>query len=275
MKITAQQVNELRKATGAGMMDCKKALQEAEGDMQKAIDILRKKGQKVAAKRADREAGEGVVLAKVSDDKKFGAAVMINCETDFVAKNQDFIDFVKSVIDAAVAARVKTADELKNTDVNGTKVADLITEKTGVIGEKIELGKYEIVEGEAVYAYIHNGNRIASIVAFNKAGDFDEAGKDVAMQIAAMDPVAIDKDDVPEDIKNREIEIGMEQARQEGRPEAMLEKIAMGKLNKFFKENTLLNQAFIKDGKISVADYLKSVDPELTVVAFKRVALAV
>ncbi len=275
MKITAQQVNELRKATGAGMMDCKKALQEAEGDMQKAIDILRKKGQKVAAKRADREAGEGVVLAKVSDDKKFGAAVMINCETDFVAKNQDFIDFVKSVIDAAVATRVKTADELKNTDVNGTKVADLITEKTGVIGEKIELGKYEIVEGEAVYAYIHNGNRIASIVAFNKAGDFDEAGKDVAMQIAAMDPVAIDKDDVPEDIKNREIEIGMEQARQEGRPEAMLEKIAMGKLNKFFKENTLLNQAFIKDGKISVADYLKSVDPELTVVAFKRVALAV
>ncbi len=274
MKITAQQVNELRKATGAGMMDCKKALQEAEGDMEKAIDILRKKGQKVAAKRADREAGEGVVLAKVSDDGKFGAAVMINCETDFVAKNQDFIDFVKSVIDAAVANRVKTADELKNTDVNGTTVADLITEKTGVIGEKIELGKYEIVEGEAVYAYIHNGNRIASIVAFNKAG-YEEAGKDVAMQIAAMDPVAIDKDDVPEDIKKREIEIGMEQARQEGKPEAMLEKIAMGKLNKFFKENTLLNQAFIKDGKKSVADYLKSIDPELTVVAFKRVALAV
>ncbi len=275
MKITAQQVNELRKATGAGMMDCKKALQEAEGDMQKAIDILRKKGQKVAAKRADREAGEGVVLAKVSDDGKYGAAVMINCETDFVAKNQEFIDFVKSVLDAGVAALVKTADELKDIKVNGTTVADLITEKTGVIGEKIELGKYEVVEGEAVYAYIHNGNRIASIVAFNKAGDFDEAGKDVAMQIAAMDPVAIDKNDVSEDVKQREIEIGMEQARQEGKPEAMLEKIAMGKLNKFYKENTLLNQAFIKDSKKSVADYLKSVDPELTVVAFKRVALAV
>jgi elongation factor Ts len=275
MKITAQQVNELRKATGAGMMDCKKALQEAEGDMEKAIDILRKKGQKVAAKRADRTAGEGVVLAKVNEDGKYGAAIMINCETDFVAKNQDFIDFVKSVLDAGVAAQVKNADELKDIKVNGTTVADLITEKTGVIGEKIELGKYETVEGEAVYAYIHNGNRIASVVAFNKAGDFEEAGKDVAMQIAAMDPVAINKDDVPEDIKQREIEIGMEQARQEGKPEAMLEKIAMGKLNKFFKENTLLNQAFIKDSKKNVADYLKSVDPELTVVAFKRVALAV
>ncbi len=275
MKITAQQVNELRKATGAGMMDCKKALQEAEGDMEKAIDILRKKGQKVAAKRADRTAGEGVVLAKVSDDGKFGAIVMINCETDFVAKNEDFINFVKSVLDAAVENKVKSADELKETKVNGTTVADLVTEKTGVIGEKIELGKYEVVEGESVYAYIHNGNRIASVVAFNKAGDFEEAGKNIAMQIAAMDPVAIDKDDVPEDIKQREIEIGMEQARQEGKPEAMLEKIAMGKLNKFFKENTLLNQAYIKDGKTSVKDYLKSVDPELTVVAFKRVALAV
>jgi elongation factor Ts len=243
--------------------------------MEKAIDILRKKGQKVAAKRADRTAGEGVVLAKVNEDGKYGAAIMINCETDFVAKNQDFIDFVKSVLDAGVAAQVKNADELKDIKVNGTTVADLITEKTGVIGEKIELGKYETVEGEAVYAYIHNGNRIASVVAFNKAGDFEEAGKDVAMQIAAMDPVAINKDDVPEDIKQREIEIGMEQARQEGKPEAMLEKIAMGKLNKFFKENTLLNQAFIKDSKKNVADYLKSVDPELTVVAFKRVALAV
>ena len=275
MKITAQQVNELRKATGAGMMDCKKALQEAEGDMEKAIDILRKKGQKVAAKRADREAGEGVVLAKVTDDGKFGAAVMINCETDFVAKNEDFINFTKSVLNAAVNAKVKTADDLKNLEVDGRTVADLITEKTGVIGEKIELGKYETVEGEAVYAYVHNGNRIASIVAFNKAGDFEEAGKDVAMQIAAMDPVAINKDDVPEDIKKRELEIGMEQARQEGKPEAMLEKIATGKLNKFYKENTLLNQAFIKDSKKSVAEYLKSIDPELTVIAFKRVALAV
>jgi elongation factor Ts len=275
MKITAKEVNELRKATGAGMMDCKKALQEAEGDMQKAIDILRKKGQKVAAKRADREAGEGVVLAKVSDDKKFAAAVMINCETDFVAKNQDFIDYVKSVLDLAVANKAKSKDELNAMELDGRTVADTIIEKTGVIGEKIQLGDYQIVEGESTYAYIHNGNRIASIVAFNKAGDFDEAGKDVAMQIAAMDPVAISKDDVPEEVKQREIEIGMEQARQEGKPEAMLEKIAMGKLNKFFKENTLLAQAFIKDSKQTVADYLKSKDADLTVTAFKRLALAV
>ncbi len=275
MKISAKEVNELRKATGAGMMDCKKALQEAEGDMDKAIDILRKKGQKVAAKRADREAGEGVVLAKVSDDKKFAAAVMINCETDFVAKNQDFIDYVKSVLDVAVANKAKTADELNTMTVDGRTVAESIIEKTGVIGEKIQLGKYEIVEGESAYAYVHNGNRIASIVAFNKAGEFDEAGKDVAMQIAAMDPVAISKDDVSEEMKKHEIEIGMDQARQEGKPEAMLEKIAMGKLNKFFKENTLLAQAFIKDSKQNVADYLKTYDADLTVVAFKRVALAV
>ena len=275
MKITAQEVNKLRKATGAGMMDCKKALQEAEGDMEKAIDILRKKGQKVAAKRADREAGEGVVLAKVSDDKTFAASVMINCETDFVAKNQDFIDFVKSVNDLAVANKAKDKDELNALMLDGRSVAEHITEKTGVIGEKIQLGDYQVVEGESVHAYIHNGNRIASIVAFNKAGDFDEAGKDVAMQIAAMDPVAISEADVPEDVKKREIEIGMDQARQEGKPEAMLERIAMGKLNKFFKENTLLAQAFIKDSKQNVADYLKSKDADLTVTAFKKLALAV
>ncbi len=275
MKITAQQVNELRKATGAGMMDCKKALVESEGDMEKAIDYLRKKGQKVAAKRADREAGEGVVLAKVSDDKKFGAAIMINCETDFVAKNEDFINFVKSVLDLAVEKRAKNADELKALDMDGLSVEERIIEKTGVIGEKIQLGHYEVVEGESVSAYIHPGNRIASIAAFNKAGEaVDAAGHDVVMQIAAMAPVAIDKDDVPEETVQREIEIGKEQARAEGKPEAMLEKIAMGKLGKFFKENTLLNQAFIKESKKSVRDYLKEVDKDLTVVAFKRLALA-
>ncbi len=275
MKITAQQVNELRKATGAGMMDCKKALVESEGDMEKAIDYLRKKGQKVAAKRADREAGEGVVLAKVSDDKKFGAAIMINCETDFVAKNEDFINFVKSVLDLAVEKRAKNADELKALDMDGLSVEERIIEKTGVIGEKIQLGHYEVVEGESVSAYIHPGNRIASIAAFNKAGEaVDAAGHDVVMQIAAMAPVAIDKDDVPEETVQREIEIGKEQARAEGKPEAMLEKIAMGKLGKFYKENTLLNQAFIKESKKSVRDYLKEVDKDLTVVAFKRLALA-
>jgi len=275
MKITAKEVNELRKATGAGMMDCKKALQEAEGNMNDAIDILRKKGQKVASKRADREAGEGVVLAKVSDDKKFGAVVMINCETDFVAKNEEFVGFVQSIIDLAVVNKAKNSDELNAMMLEDSTVADAIIEKTGVIGEKIQLGNYQIVEGESVYAYTHNGNRIASIVALNKAGEFDVAGKDVAMQIAAMDPVALNKDQVSEEVKQHEINIGMEQARAEGKPEAMLEKIAMGRLNKFFKENTLLAQAFIKNSKQNVADYLKTNDAELTVVAFKRLALAV
>jgi len=275
MKITAQQVNELRKITGAGMMDCKKALVETNGDQEKAIDYLRKKGQKVAAKRADREASEGVVLAKVSDDKSFAAAVMINCETDFVAKNQDFIDYVKSVMDLAVANRAKNIDELKAMKLGDRTVEESIIEKTGIIGEKIELGKYEIVEATSVYAYIHPGNRIASIAGLNKAGEeFAEAGHDVVMQIAAMAPVAVDKDQVPEEIINREIEIGKEQARQEGKPEAMIEKIAMGKLNKFFKENTLLNQAFIKESKKSVQQYLQSYDKELTVTSFKRLALS-
>ncbi len=274
MKITAQQVNELRKITGAGMMDCKKALVESDGDIEKAIDILRKKGQKVAAKRADRSANEGVVLAKVSDDKTFAAVIMINCETDFVAKNADFINFTQSVIDVAVNNKLKNAEELKAAKLDGQTVEEAITNQTGVIGEKIQLGGYEVVEAASTYAYIHPGNRIATIAGFNKAGDFDVEGKDVVMQIAAMAPVSIDKDDVPADVQEREIEIGKEQARQEGKPEEMLEKIAMGKLNKFFKENTLLNQAFIKDSKKSVGQYLKDKDKELTVVAFKRLALA-
>ncbi len=275
MKITAQQVNELRKLTGAGMMDCKKALVETDGDMEKAIDVLRKKGQKVAAKRADREAAEGVVLAKVSDDKTFAAAIMINCETDFVAKNADFIAYVQSVLDLAVANRAKDADTLKSLQLDGYSVEETITSQTGVIGEKIQLGRYAVVEAARTFAYIHPGNRIASIAGFNKADDsFNQAGKDVVMQIAAMAPIALNKEDVSEETIAREIEIGKDQARQEGKPEAMLEKIAMGKLNKFFKENTLLNQAFIKDGKQSVSQYLQSVDKELTVTAFHRLALA-
>ncbi len=275
MKITAQQVNELRKATGAGMMDCKKALMESEGDMEKAIDYLRKKGQKVAAKRADREASEGVVLAKVSDDKTFGAVVMINCETDFVAKNQDFIDFVNSIIDLAVAKKVQTKEDLLNTILDGRKVEETLIDKTGVIGEKIELGDYQSITAESVYAYIHPGNRIATIAGLNKSGnEFAEVGHDVVMQIAAMAPVALNKDDVSGEIIQREIEIGKEQARQDGKPETMLEKIAMGKLNKFFKENTLLNQAFIKDSKKSISQYLKEADKDLTVTAFKRLALS-
>lgn len=274
MKITAQQVNELRKATGAGMMDCKKALVETDGDKEKAIDYLRKKGQKVAAKRADRDASEGVVLAKVSDDNKFAAALMINCETDFVAKNQDFIDYAKSIIDLAVANRVKTADELKALKLGDRSVEESVIDKTGVIGEKIELSHYEVVEAENVYAYIHPGNRIASIAGINKAGEeFAEAGHNVVMQIAAMAPVAVDKDSVAEDVIQRELEIGKEQARQEGKPEAMIERIATGKLNKFFKENTLLNQAFIKDSKKNIQQYLQGFDKDLTVTDFKRLAL--
>jgi elongation factor Ts len=274
MKITAQQVNELRKITGAGMMDCKNALVECEGDLEKAIDILRKKGQKVAAKRADREAGEGVVLAKVSDDKKFAAAVMINCETDFVAKNADFIAYVQGVLDLAIENKAADLEVLKSLSYNGRTVEETITDQTGKIGEKIQLAHYELIESESVYAYIHPGNRIASIAGFNKAGDdFAAAGKDIVMQIAAMSPVALDKDFVSQEDIDREIEIGKEQARQEGKPEAMLDKIAMGKLNKFFKENTLLNQAFIKDTKSSVAQYLASVEKGLTVTAFKRLAL--
>lgn len=275
MKITAQQVNELRKNTGAGMMDCKNALVETEGDMEKAIDVLRKKGQKVAAKRADRDAAEGVVLSKVSDDKKYAAAVMINCETDFVAKNTDFITYTQNIIDLAVANKAKNIDELKSLPVGDRTVDESITDQTGIIGEKIQLGRFEVVEGESTFAYIHPGNRIATIAAFNKSGDaLNEAGKDIVMQIAAMDPVALDKENVSEDMVKREMEIGMDQARQEGKPEAMLERIALGKLNKFYKENTLLNQAFIKDTKKSVSQYLNEVESGLTVISFKRLALA-
>lgn len=274
MKITAQQVNELRKRTGAGMMDCKKALVESEGDMEQAIDILRKKGQKVAAKRADREAGEGVVLAKVSDDKRFAAALMINCETDFVAKNADFVAYVKSVVDLAVENKAKSVDDLRTMKLNGRTVEESVMDQTGVIGEKIQLGQYTVVDADSTFAYIHPGNRIATIAGFNKAGDqYADFGKDIVMQIAAMSPVAIDKDNVSQEIVDRELEIGKEQARQEGKPEAILEKIAMGKLNKFYKESTLLNQDYIKDTKKSVSQFLKEADKDLTVVDFKRVAL--
>ena len=274
MKITAQEVNQLRKRTGAGMMDCKKALVETEGDMEKAIDVLRKKGQKVAAKRADRDAGEGVVLSKVSDDKKYAAAIMLNCETDFVAINADFIAFAKSIIDVAAANKVKNIDELKAAKLGDLTVDEAILGQTGVIGEKIQLGAFECIVADSAYAYIHPGNRIATIACFNKTSDIvADAGKDIVMQIAAMDPVALDKDSVSDEMVKREIEVGMDQARQEGKPEAMLEKIAMGKLNKFYKENTLLNQAFIKDTKKNVTQYLQEVEKELTVLDFKRLAL--
>lgn len=274
--ITAAEVNKLRKQTGAGMMDCKKALVEADGDFEKAIDILRKKGQKVAGNRADRDANEGVVLAKVTDDKKSAAIIMLNCETDFVAKNQEMVDFTEKLLNLGISKGCKNAEELINTDLEGRKVQEHLTDMIGKTGEKLELSKFDIITGNVAFAYIHPGNRVASVAAFNKADvtDVDMAGKDVVMQIAAMAPVSLDPESVPEDVKQREIEIGMDQARQEGKPEAMLEKIAMGKLNKFFKESTLLNQEFIKDSKKTIKQMLADYDKDLTVVTFKRYALS-
>ncbi|HQQ12236.1 MAG TPA: translation elongation factor Ts [Bacteroidales bacterium] len=275
MNITAAQVNDLRKLTGAGMMDCKKALVESEGDMEKAVDYLRKKGQKVAAKRADREATEGVIIAKTSADAQYAAVIMVNCETDFVAKNEDFVKYAHSILDLAVANKVQTVDELKQLELNGRKVEETITDQTGVIGEKIDLGAFFKVESAITAAYIHPGNRISTIVGLNKADAPNAAqiGRELAMQVAAMDPVAVDEADVPQDVIQREIEIGMEQARNEGKAEDMLEKIARGKLNKFYRESTLLNQDFIRENKKTVKQYLAESDKNLTVVAFKRVAL--
>jgi len=274
-KITASDVNALRKKTGAGMMDCKKALTEAEGNQEKAIEILRKKGQKVAAKRADRDAAEGVIIAKVSDDNTYGAVVRISSETDFVAKNQDFIDFVTAVADKAVETKAANADELKAADMNGRTVEENILDQLGKIGEKIELVEFQSISAPAVYAYIHPGNRLATIMGLNKADveGIATVGKELNMQIAAMNPIALDKDGVDASVVKTEIEIGMDQARQEGKPEAMLEKIAMGKLNKFYKENTLLNQAFVRNNKQTVTQYLKEADKDLTVTEFYRLAL--
>ena len=271
--ITAAEVNNLRKMTGAGMMDCKKALIESEGDVEKAIDILRKKGQKIAAKRADKAASEGVVLSGTNESGTFAAVVMVNCETDFVAKNQDFIDFTKSILDVAIANEAKNADELNALDLNGRTVADQISDQMGKIGEQIKLGGYEVIEAAKTFSYIHQGNRLATVLGLNMNDGVDQVGHELAMQVAAMAPVAVDRDDVEKAVIDKELEIGMDQARQEGKPEAMLEKIAMGKVNKFLKENTLLNQVFVRDGKKIVRDYLKETNGELTVTGFKRVML--
>ncbi len=274
-KITAAEVNKLRQSTGAGMMDCKKALTESNGDFDKAVDILRKKGQKVASKRADRQANEGVVLAKTNKDATFAATIMLNSETDFVAKNDEVISLAKSILDVAIEKAPATLDELKKADMNGRTVEENVTDMIGKTGEKLELSCYETVKGEKTYAYTHSNNKVASIAAMNKkdTSRIDEIGKDVVMQIAAMSPVSLDKDSVPQDVIDRELEVGKDQARQEGKPEELLEKIAMGKLNKFYKENTLLNQDFIKDSKKSVKQMITEDDKDLTVTEFKRLAL--
>ena len=272
--ITAAEVNKLRQMTGAGMMDCKKALTEANGDFDAAIDFLRKKGQKVAGNRADREANEGVVIAKVNSDSNRAVLVVLNCETDFVAKNQDFIDFTTSITDIALNKNPADLNALLASSLDGLSIADRITEQVGKIGEKMEL-HYEQLQAPYVVAYNHPGNRLATIVAFNKSGvaNLETTAKDVAMQAAAMGPVAVDKDDVDTVTLERELDIAREQIRAEGKPEEMIEKIAQGKLNKFFKDNTLLNQDFIKDSKMSVRQYIQSNDKELTVSGFKRFAL--
>ncbi len=275
VKVSARDVKKLRDMTGAGMMDCKKALTEAEGDFDKAIEILRKKGQKLSAKRAEREAKEGVVLALISDDKKKGVIVRLACETDFVAKNEDFVQLTRDIANVALANFPADKEGLLALNYNeALTIGEKITEQVGVIGEKIELSAYENLEAELVAPYIHMGNRAGVLVGLNIANDdYFESGRDVAMQVAAMSPVALDKDDVDQSVIEKEIEIGMEQARQEGKPENLLERIARGKLGKFFKENTLLNQQFVKDNKKTVAQFLKEVDPKLTATGFKHVRL--
>lgn len=275
MAITAQDVNKLRQMTGAGMMDCKKALTEAEGDFEKAVDILRKKGQKVSASRADRETKEGVVVTRVAENGTKGVLLSLTCETDFVAKNEGFVEFANTLIDLAVANGSESKEAVLALSIENLTVAEKIIEMTGRIGEKIDISHYEIITAEAVVPYIHSNGKLGVLVGLvNASGaDVEEAGKDVAMQIAAMNPVAVDKDGVDASTIEREIEIGKEQARAEGKPEEMLEKIAMGKLAKFYKESTLLSQQFVKDGSKSIAQYLDGVSKGLTVNAFKRISI--
>ena len=273
--ITAADINKLRQATGAGMMDCRKALTETNNDFEAAIDWLRKQGQKVAAKRSDREAKEGVIIAQTSADKKTGFVVCISCETDFVSKNAEFVAFAQSIADAAVANNVKSAAELNEVTVNGTKVSDMINDKLASIGEKIGVAKFERVDAAYVASYIHGSYRMGVLVGLS--ADAAEVGKDLAMQIAAMNPVAVDPESVPAETVAREraiiIDTMKEDPKMAGKPEEMIAKIAEGKINAFFKEQTLLAQAFVKDGGKTVGEYVKSVDANLKVIEFKRVAL--
>ena len=272
VKITAAEVNKLRQTTGAGMMDCKKALVEAEGNFEKAIEILRKKGQKVAANRADRASTEGAAIAKVNKAKTHGVAIVLGCETDFVGKNENFVNLANQFAD--LAFKYATKEEFLAADFDGMTVADKLIEQTGVIGEKLEITSFEKIEAPFVGFYIHAGNKIATLVGLSAAVDGAEAvAKDVAMQVAAMNPIALDQDSVDASVIAKEIEIAKDQLRQEGKPEAMLDTIAKGKLNRFFKDNTLVNQDFIKDSKISVANYVKTIGKDVKVVNYKRVTL--
>jgi elongation factor Ts len=273
--ITAADVNKLRQMTGAGMMDCKKALQEMGGDFEQAIDYLRKKGQKVAAKRADRDAKEGFVIAKTTDDKAYGAVIMVSCETDFVGKTEEFRKFATDLLEMGIANKSKSVADLLPMQIGNITVEEKLNDMLGKTGEKIQIAHYDIIEAPIVVAYNHHGNRLATLVGLNKKDvkGIAEIAHETAMQVAAMSPVAVDQADVDPAIIEREIEIGKEQAREEGKPEEMLEKIAMGKLNKFYKESTLLNQEFIRDNKKTVRQYLTDADKDLTVTGFKRLML--
>lgn len=276
MAITAADVNKLRQQTGAGMMDCKNALVESNGDFEAAVDVLRKKGQKVAAKRGENEAKEGLVFAEVTDGGKTGIVLKLNCETDFVAKNDNFRNFVDSLLKLAIANKPATADELRGLKYDDKLTIDeKITEQVGVIGEKLDLSGYELLTADKVVAYNHPGNQLATLVALNKGSEVaEEAGKQVAMQVAAMNPMALNKDGIDDHTIARELEVGKELAIQEGKPADMAEKIAHGRLNKFFKENTLLSQEFIRDNKLTVEEFLNSTENGLTVVDFKRLAMS-
>jgi len=275
MNITAADVNKLRQMSGAGMMDCKKALQETDGDFDKAIDYLRKKGQKVAGKRADRDANQGYVVAKTSGDNTYGAVIMVNCETDFVGKTEEFIRFSKDLLDLGVEKRIHAASELMTMSLGSITVEEKLNELLGKTGEKIQIAHYEVIEAPVVFAYNHFGNRLSTVIGLSnkKSQNVMNIGHELAMQVAAMSPVAVDKENVTQDVIDRELEIGKDMARQEGKPEEMVEKIAQGKLQKFFKEMTLLNQEFIKDTKKTVRQYIADNDKELTVTGFKRLQL--
>jgi elongation factor Ts len=272
--ISAADVNKLRKATGAGLMDCKKALTESGGDFEAAIDYLRKKGQKVAAKRADRDASEGAAIALTTDSGDFGVALRLSCETDFVSKNEEFVGFARSIAETALAAKADSKEAVEGLAFDGSTVADRITEMVGKIGEKIEVAEYAAMNADHVVPYIHAGNKIGVLVGLNQGGEAATAiGRDVAMQIAAMNPIAVDEDAVPQDVKDREMAIGREKALAEGKPENIVDKIAMGTLKKWYKENTLNNQAFVKDGSKTVGQAVAEAASGLAVTRFERLAV--
>ena len=271
MKITASEVNKLRKATGAGMMDCKKALVEAEGHFDKAVEVLRKKGQKIAANRADRDSSEGAVLAKVNPNNTIGVIISVNCETDFVAKNDSYLSLAKELTDIAIEH--ESLESFLAADFNGISVAEKLTEQTGVIGEKIEIGGFKTLKAPYVGSYIHAGNKIATLAGLSSiVENAAEVSKNVAMQAAAMNPIALNEEGVDASVIEKEIEIAKDQLRQEGKPESMLDNIAKGKIKRFFKDNTLINQDFIKDSKVSVGNYVKSYG-NIEVIGFERIAL--